>query len=219
MKTFSRVTYLQWRTLSNIYKIILFISHFCTFQLCFTFANWCLFVFLRALMKDCFTGCQKSLTGCIYFGGLRRGGDVDRQWPWDRTYCVCTNTALPVWEGVPSDRAQQPRRSTATGFLLRLTPPSLLLPSPSPNPPPSSFHCVFFFFFLQPRKSESLETCVWTDGLRPNRSPLSCMVISSPATKMVAFFSRQGPTPSFPPPPPPDKELFGHLLRAQQRLA
>lgn len=32
------------------------------------------------LMKDCFTGCQKSLTGCIYFGGrLRRGGDVDRQ--------------------------------------------------------------------------------------------------------------------------------------------
>lgn len=32
---------------------------------------------------------------------------------------VCTNTALPVWEEVPSDRA---RHSTAAGFLLPLTP-------------------------------------------------------------------------------------------------
>lgn len=91
------------------------------------------------LMKDCFTGCQKSLTGCIYFGGrLRRGGDVDRQWLWDRTYCVCTNTALPVWEGVPSDRAQQPRHSTATGFLLH-TPCS----PPTPSAPPALFIASF----------------------------------------------------------------------------
>lgn len=46
--------------------------------------------------------------------------------------------------------------------------------------------------FLQPRKSESLETCVWTDGPRPNRSP-QLYGNQFPAMKMVAFFCRQGP--------------------------
>lgn len=111
----------------------------------FTFTILFLRVILRAVRPELSSWkavslcCQKSLTGCIYFGGLRRGADVDRQWLWDRTYCVCTNTALPVWEGVPSDRAQQPRHSTATGFLL-----CALCPPPPPPAPLQPFSLLLF---------------------------------------------------------------------------
>lgn len=59
---------------------------------------------------------------------------------------------------------------------------------------PDTLPALFIASFLQPRKSESLETCVWTDGLRPNRSP-QLYGNQFPAMKMVAFFSRQGPLP------------------------
>lgn len=61
---------------------------------------------------------------------------------------------------------------------------------PLAPPPPSQLFSLRLF--LQPRKSESLETCVWTDGLRPNRSP-QLYGNQFPAMKMVAFFSGQGP--------------------------
>lgn len=114
----------QHEFILNIVRVSLCFLSFCCWS-CWTF-----FFFFFYPWQDFFCGCQRNLVRYIYFRELDWSSDVDRLQLWDRTYCVCTNTALPVWEGVPSDRAHQPQ-----AFLLRLT--------PHPLPPSSPFHHFF----------------------------------------------------------------------------
>lgn len=116
---------------------------------------------------------------------LQRAGccrDVDRLRLWDRTYCVCTNTALPVWEEVPSDRAHQPRHSHRL-FTLAGSPPS------------TPFHPFSSLLFNNPGNLNR-----WKRVSEPAASTqievLSCMVIRPSHENGSVLFSPEPQLPS-----------------------
>lgn len=92
----------------------------------------------------------------------------------------------------------------------------LFTPADTPTPcTPTPFQLFSLRLFYNPGNLNR-----WKRVSEPTASAqievLSCMVISSPPWKWWRSFLARAPGL---PPPPPDKELFGHLLRAQQRLA
>lgn len=131
--------------------------------------------------QEYFCACQASSVWCVWYRERACGSDADRLQLWDRTYCVCTNTAHPVWEEVPSDGAPQIRPLHSRRLF-----------ASTDTPPSAPFYSFSSLLFNNPGNLNR-----WKPASEPAASTqtevLSCMVIRPSRENGSVLFSAETP--------------------------